>query len=185
MTESIFSFLPKQTQTELMQICEAVDGVLPIEAREWEIDVATLPENPKDFEPVQEISGWVGKSTPCLYLFKYSTTNVDATNVGLCFEKSKKEKVNGRAYARFNASLGACLYVGSSQSMCTRFKEHLGYGSASTYALQLIHWARPLGLHLQFVCAKYAKDTPAEVLQALEDTLWQNQKPMFGRLGRK
>jgi hypothetical protein len=62
---------------------------------------------------------------------------------------------------------------------------HLGFSASATYALQLVHWARPLLLELDFVCARYAENTPFEVVQALEDTLWETRKPMFGRQGRK
>ena len=88
------------------------------------------------------------------------------------------------AYPRLNAQ-ATCFYVGSSQSVAKRLKEHLGFGAGKTYALQLVHWARPLSLELDFVCAKYAENTPIEAIQALEDTLWETSKPMFGRQGRK
>jgi len=43
----------------------------------------------------------------------------------------------------------------------------------------------PLNLELGFTCAKYPVDVSEEVLQALEDTLWDQLKPMFGRKGRR
>jgi hypothetical protein len=88
--------------------------------------------------------------------------------------------------ARLSASqrAGTCFYVGSSRSLATRFRDHLGFGAKGTYALQLVHWAPPLSLQLEFVCARYAEDTPPEVIAVLEDTLWEARRPMFGRKGR-
>ena len=99
------------------------------------------------------------------------------------FVKAKDRKTHKRAYPHLNAP-GTCLYVGSSRSLATRFRDHLGFGPKGTYALQLVHWAPQLSLQLEFVCARYAEDTPAEVIAALEDTLWDARRPMFGRKGR-
>jgi hypothetical protein len=119
-----------------------------------------------------------------LYYIECRPTNIDLVKVERTFAKAKAHSSNDRHYPRLNQP-GTCFYVGSSQSVTTRFKEHLGFGAKSTYALQLIHWARPLSLELTFVCAKYAEDTPIEVVQALEDTLWETRRPMFGRQGRR
>jgi hypothetical protein len=97
--------------------------------------------------------------------------------------KAKARKTRWRAYPHLNAQR-TCLYVGSSRSLATRLRDHLGFGPKGTYALQLLHWAPPLSLQLEFVCARYAEDTPTEVIAALEDTLWEARRPMFGRKGR-
>ena len=67
--------------------------------------------------------------------------------------------------------------------MPSRFKGHLGYGAKGTFALQLAHWAQELNLELDFVCAEYPQEIPSEVLQALEDTLWNTLK--LGRRGQR
>ena len=130
------------------------------------------------------MTAWAGKCKSCLYYFECVTTDIDLMEVERTFAMAKAHEENNRAYPRLNAK-GRCFYVGSSQTVAKRFAEHLGYGSKKTYALQLLHWARPIGLRVKLTCAKYPNCTPYSVLQALEDTLWDNKAPMFGRQGRK
>jgi GIY-YIG catalytic domain len=146
--------------------------------------VSALPGEAAGSSLIQEVSDWAGKSKACLYYFECRSTSIDLARVERTFASAKARKAHHRAYPRFNAQ-GTCFYVGSSQSVARRFKEHLGFGASKTYALQLVHWARPLSLELDFVCAKYAENTRFEVIQALEDTLWETRKPMFGRQGRR
>ena len=184
MNDSTFSALPAQTQTALARISAAVESVLPAEVRSWPVDVSALPSEAAGSSLIQEVSDWAGKSKTCLYYFDCRSTSIDLARVERTFANAKAHEANDRAYPRFNAQ-GTCFYIGSSQSVARRFKEHLGFGASGTYALQLVHWARPLSLELDFVCAKYAEDPPFDVIQALEDTLWETRRPMFGRRGRK
>ena len=184
MNDSAFSALPAQTRAALARISAAVEGVLPVEVRSWPIDVKALPGEAAGSSLIQEVSDWAGESRACLYYFECRSRGIDLAKVERAFAKAKARKTNRRAYPRLNAQ-GTCFYVGSSQSVARRFEEHLGFGARGTYALQLVHWAQPLSLELDFVCAKYAENTPTEVIQALEDTLWETRRPMFGRQGRR
>lgn len=183
MNDSAFSPLPTQAQAALASISAAVDGVLPASVRSWPIDVAELSVEAAGSALVKDISDWAGASQRCLYYFECRSTDVDLAAVERAFVKAKARKTDQRAYPRLNGE-GTCFYVGSSRSVAKRVRDHLGYGAKGTYALQLVHWA-PESLQLDFVCARYADDTPFEVVQALEDTLWETKRPMFGRQGRK
>ncbi|HEY9833549.1 MAG TPA: hypothetical protein V6D26_23560 [Stenomitos sp.] len=93
---------------------------------------------------------------------------------------------SGRAYARLNPHESSCLYVGSSSDLLKRMKEHLGYGAKATFALNLAWWAGDfpdLGLSLGF--SQLPETTTVDAMQALEDTLWDELRPMFGRRGSK
>lgn len=184
MTNLNFSGLPAQTQSALALLSSAVEGVLPIEIRSWRFDVSTLPLESNGFAPIEEVTAWAGKSKACLYYFECHSPNIDLVKIEQTFADAKAHEANDRAYPRLNAK-SKYFYVGSSQSLAKRLKEHLGYGASKTYALQLSHWARPLSLKLEFVCAKYPESTPAIVVESLEDTLWKTINPMFGRQGRK
>jgi hypothetical protein len=71
------------------------------------------------------------------------------------------------------------LYVGSSATnLKKRIKEHIGQGSKSTYALNLGHWFRG---EYKITIRQY--DVSKEVLQILEDALYWEMKPAFGKLG--
>lgn len=183
MNDSAFSTLPAQTKTALAAISAAVGGVLPVEVRSWSIDATALPGDDGVSSLIQEVSDWAGTSKACLYYFECRSTGVDLAKVERAFAAAKARRAHKRAYPHLNAQ-GTCFYVGSSRSLATRFRDHLGLGAKGTYALQLVHWAPPLSLQLEFVCAKYAEGTSPEVIQALEDTLWEARRPMFGRKGR-
>ncbi len=183
-SQPIFSKLPAQTQEKLNRLASDVAGVYPIEVKAWKIEISKLPGEPDGLALIEQIANWAGRSKVCIYYFENRSKNVSLEIIERAFASAKAHEENDRAYPRLNTQ-GHIFYVGSSQSVAKRFKEHLGYGSTSTYALQLVHWAKHLGLELDFVCAKYAEETPANVMQALEDTLWLELKPMFGRMGRK
>ena len=179
-----FEDLPKQTQSKLANLSAAVEGVVPIEVKSWVIDLSSLSVEGGELDIIQKISSWAEKSKKCLYIFQCDTDDVDLSEVERAFAFAKAHEDNNRSYPRLNKKR-SCFYVGSSQSIARRFKEHLGYGAPKTFALNLCHWAGSLPVTLSFLCAKYADDTPAEVMHVLEDTLWESLKPMFGRQGQK
>lgn len=179
-----FSDLAAQTQAVLARLSAGVEGVRPAAVRSWPIDPLALVDEAAASSLLREVSDWAGAGQPCLYYFECRSADIDLTEIAGAFAAAKARKRRARAYPRRN-SPGPCLYVGGSLSMGKRLREHLGYGSAGTYALQLTHWATPLSLQLDFVCARYSKDTPPDVIQALEDMLWQVRQPMFGRRGAR
>lgn len=180
----IFTNLPRQTQTELMRLAQLVTDVKPVDVASWELDAAMLHDTSLIAATINKVASWAGLCKGCLYYFHCDGASVNLAEVEKVFLQAKAITDNPRAYPRYNRQ-AICLYVGSSQTVAKRFREHLGYGARKTYALQLAHWAPALPLKLTFVCAKYPDNTPSEVIQALEDTLWQKFGPMFGRQGRK
>lgn len=184
MPQSAFAALPTQAQASLAQLSRDVEGVLPVDVRAWTLQVAELSSSADKPPVVAEVEAWANKSRLCLYYFDCLSPIPDLAKVERAFADAKAHEANDRAYPRLNGQ-NTCFYVGSSQTVAKRFSEHLGYGAARTYALQLIHWAHPLQLSLQFVCAKYSDSTPYTIVQALEDALWESKQPMFGRQGRK
>lgn len=184
MKASCFTSLPQIAQTTLARLSSALSGVVPAEVKSWRVDVASLPVGMEDSQLLIDVRRWAGKSKLCLYYFACANSEVDLPLVAQAFADARAHESNDRAYARLNAS-SSCFYVGSSQSIAKRLSEHLGYGAAGTYALQLLHWARPLSLELEFVCAKYPEGTAYSIVQSLEDALWESKAPMFGRQGRK
>ncbi len=183
MEETLFADLPGRTQERLRALADAVAGVVPRDVRSWRIDVASLPEDPGRLPALAEARAWAGRR-PVIYYLDCSAASCDLAGIRAALQTARDSRPGERAYPRVNAP-GPCFYVGSSRAIAGRLKDHLGYGPRGTYALHLVHWARPLGLALDLVCAAYAQDTPAEVLQALEDMLWELRRPMFGRRGQK
>jgi hypothetical protein len=185
-----FNTLPDLTrvrlQSDLERFVKQVTGVVPSDTYQWIIYTSELDPDAKSHPIVDEIASWAGKGSVFLYYIRVlGTPNFDDIE-SVYFDAKGKEK-DKRSYARLNKhnQTSAYFYVGSSKDITKRLKDHLGYCSPKTYSLQLAHWARGLALELEFVCAKYTESTPREVYQALEDTLWNQRKPMFGREGKR
>lgn len=184
MTHSAFATLPAQAQASLVQLSQAIHGVVPFDVKEWTIQVGGLPLGAAKTDLIGQVEEWANKSKLCIYYFECVSPDADLSMVQRVFADAKAHEENDRAYPRLNRP-SRFFYVGSSQAVAKRCNEHLGYGAARTYAMQLSHWARSLNLTLRFVCAKYQDNTPYPIVQALEDALWNNKQPMFGRQGRK
>jgi hypothetical protein len=195
MGQSVFDGLTEQAGSVLEDAASKVRCAQLEVVRAWQFDVSTLPplDLPREVEQIKEVAQWARRGIRCLYYFSCQSLNFD---VGLVrsFFKEAKGKGGARAYPQLNKvtdtqtrdGKSVCFYVGSSESMADRLRQHLGYGPARTYALHLIHWAKDLPtMEVNFTCARYAKDTSPEVMQVLEDTLWKNLKPMFGRVGAR
>lgn len=81
------------------------------------------------------------------------------------------------------------LYVGKvERNLKKRFKEHLGFGSASTASLQLYHWARDIeGVDLKLVFCYILFDrsslgrTALKVMGVMEDYFARQKNPLLGR----
>jgi hypothetical protein len=181
--KNMFTDLPKTTQTTLRRLVDAVADVIPVSTSSWSISTAALDPAAKTHAVVDEVAKWEGNNRAFLYHFRVTNENeIDLPEVERVYAAEKA--VSERAFARFIRQ-SPCLYVGGSQNISQRLKEHLGFGAKGTYAMQLAHWARDLRLELEFTCAKYSDELEVEILQALEDTLWDKLQPMLGRRGKR
>ena len=76
-----------------------------------------------------------------------------------------------------------CLYVGSSHNIYKRLLEHLGFGAQKTFALHLKEWwdkREPIQIEIYEVF-----NNKNDNLQTIEDILWSQNKPLFGRQGKR
>jgi hypothetical protein len=179
-----FSSLPTKTQENLARISTAVSGVLPIETQKWKIQTQALSEGGNEPVIINDVKKWAGKGSVFLYTFTLVSIEPDLSQLTTAFASVKAAEKGNRAYSRLNQP-SKRMYVGSSEKIHQRIKEHLGFGARGTYSLQLAYWAQPFNLEIEIECAKYPEATPSEVLQSLEDTLWADLLPMFGRQGAR
>lgn len=169
--------LPAMAKKHLANICDRLVGIKVVETKSIPFSMATTRDDIERILP--KVKG------PCIYTISVSKDS-DLLSMMKAFATARKKK--DRKYSKLNQSGKSCLYVGSS---CTgfvkRINEHFGFGSKSTYALHLCHWAQQafpsMKLTLNYV--EYPEDTDPELIQILEDTLWENSEPMFGRKGSK
>ncbi|MEI6706361.1 MAG: hypothetical protein WCK96_04395 [Methylococcales bacterium] len=87
------------------------------------------------------------------------------------------------------------LYVGQSKDICKRMEWHLGVTNPSSYAMHLLRWLPDYGASILNMPIKIELWTvpPCEenidlherVAQALEDQLWDECQPLFGKRGAR
>jgi len=94
-------------------------------------------------------------------------------------DNKPKEKGIKRHVPRFMEKESECLYVGSKrENIEQRIKQHLGYGTARTYSLDLKFWFPP---KIEIVIEIYSVKLDNDLLVALEQKMWANSLPMFGK----
>ena len=139
-----FKSLPPSAQASLRQLADAVGGIVPSSTNAWTIRTSDLREGSEEPPIVSEVKRWEGTDLAFLYYFRL-TNDVNLTTVERAYSDAKAREKNERAYARL-IKASRCFYVGGSQAISQRLKEHLGFGAKKTYALQLAHWAPPLNI---------------------------------------
>ena len=181
MHRSIFQTLGKSAGARLQGLADAACRSQVTQSNGWTITPEHLTDRTLAESLIEAIRHWRIKDQKAAYFIEVDT-RIDLSRIQLAFDAAKKKDKGSRAYCRLNDARH-CLYVGRSDELPTRIWQHLGYGHGKTYALQLSHWAQPLRLCFELHCAQYPRDTEGDVLQAIEDQLWDEKKPMFGRRG--
>ncbi len=127
------------------------------------VDKETIDKN---FDDIKNINA--------IYIFKEIKGNKEKT-----FDLFSEYKgLNERKCPKENKP-SDILYVGSSTtSLKKRIKEHVGFGSVSTYALQLRYWFKG---ECEITILFYNEEK--EVIQIIEDNISNNLKPAFGKMG--
>lgn len=178
-----FKLLPDQARKHLLELAARVTDVVPIDTESLRVQTRQLNPEIEQRALLDKVSTQTCRDHLYLYYFQV-VNNPDLAEVERTFLNTKEREKNRRAYPRFNRQ-SEFLYIGSSFNISQRFKEHLGYGSKKTYSIQLAHWASNLNLELDFIYAKYPEDIAHDVIQVIEDTLWDILSPMFGRRGAR
>lgn len=179
----MFNDLQIQATKRLKELSNRVTGVTPTKTGVIKFSISEVLNTPDKL--INTVAARSRKGLPYIYALLISESNgLDAIRESFLTAKTKEK--NGRAYARLNKEASYCFYVGSSYDFSKRYKEHIGCGAKATYALQLRHWAQDFpSLQLTLAYAEYHQGTEQDLLQALEDALWEKLKPMFGRQGSK
>lgn len=115
----------------------------------------------------------------CIYVIE--AVKLDTDQCHKAFQRAKDIKKD-YSFALVNEPCKV-FYVGSSNNLKSRLKNHLGLSSKQTYSLQLAQWIKPFKGALRFTVYYFHEEVEQSILEALEDALWQELKPMFGRQG--
>ncbi|MGO6755905.1 hypothetical protein ELH42_29890 (plasmid) [Rhizobium ruizarguesonis] len=77
------------------------------------------------------------------------------------------------------------LYVGSSETVVSRLKEHLWQAHAKTYALNLRRWCPNADGSVIVRIQPILRPVDRQVMQDLESALWRSLTPHYGKLGSR
>jgi hypothetical protein len=128
--------------------------------------------------------------TDFIYIFKLIDANEAKKDfISKRFNDSRSvqntEDFEGKKdFCRWNEVMSDYLYIGRSQKLRSRLKQHLGAGNEGIFAMHMLRWAT--GVQCKVEISHYQFDKMDNlIIQALEDGLWQSFNPMFGRKGEK
>jgi hypothetical protein len=119
--------------------------------------------------------------------------DVDTPSIGrdmieklIHYKSSEEYREKGIALSKINGyKEGKVLYIGSSENgIEKRLKEHLGFGSKSTYSMQLHHWIEsiaPNGLTITINLYPFEDTMGSVLLKNIEYALWYHYKPLLGK----
>lgn len=128
---------------------------------------------------LRELISWAGKN-PVIYKF----TVVEGSDSASILERfiKRKAKEKARAYCKANL-VSNTLYVGSSLNLESRLQQHFGYSGRTTYSMQLIHWLQVGDIETLHLSVWKLAGLPKLTVQALEDYLWDQERPLLGKRG--
>jgi hypothetical protein len=128
----------------------------------------------------------ISKDLPLTGKFLYYFSVSSSVSVLKDFEDfiniNKRENVTKLAKLNLHNKDSVNLYVGSSNCIRKRFKEHCGKAHDRTYAMKLSHWLRNTSADIKFTYVE-VNNIDQLTLQHLEDALWREFKPLFGKSG--
>ncbi len=174
-----------QIAANLSALAARIEGASVESGRTLSLPFAAIREGyPRDGLAV--LHDWAGSAQAgAQYIYRIAVSEqVASETLHAAFRDAKDKKLGNRAYARLH-HVSRTLYVGSSSSLMSRLKQHLGFGPKGTYAMQICHWLPAIDGALQIQVWRFAEDIPREVVQAIEDGLWAASNPMFGRQGAR
>jgi hypothetical protein len=134
-----------------------------------------------------------GYSSNTLYIFSVTNFPYNETEIEKKFKEEKSQvslcRVNKSSpkWKDVNKNKAVCLYVGSSEDISQRLKEHLFRCNPNTYAMHLENWF-PNNVSITIDTWNFRDFLDGEeddYLQTIEDILWNHYKPLFGRQGKK
>lgn len=115
----------------------------------------------------------------------YIITSENEVTLGEIEKEKRKSLVWKYAFPRVNKNHvtkdNKCLYVGSSLKISSRLKQHLGSKvHDKTTALRLNNWLRGKRINIDLYEVNSQRG-----MELAEDSLWEELKPLLGRMGRK
>ena len=138
---------------------------------------------------LKDLVTWSKDVKNCKFIYMFSVNGGSTPEQLFELYKSarnrEKENKGNRAFSR-PIEPAPTLYVGSSNSIAGRIGQHLGHKNETVYSMRLRHWLMSDSIEsLKIEVWRFPSQTSQPVLQAIEDFLWAQKKPMLGKQGGK
>jgi hypothetical protein len=122
------------------------------------------------------------------YIYFFKVVGKEETNRN-CYDELEQKKLsnnNSKDFPKLNVQHKGTqyLYVGRSQKLRQRIRQHLGKNHKGTYAMHMERWCKNLKLNIEFQYFEILNSDNV-LVQSIEDALWDKLKPCFGRKGAK
>ncbi|WP_422097742.1 hypothetical protein [Variovorax sp.] len=179
-----FSNLAQHTHDSLTRRALALKNTEPLEVHRITFRTGEISLGAEPMSIAEELRRWTKLSSRWIYVF--DTTAIQAERKALIesFSKARDGKTEKFRYARLNSESGESntLYVGSSESIRTRIRNHLGYAVGPS-SLNMAYWAGMPDIEIRLQAARYPDSLSKEALCDLEDWLSISLSPVFGKRG--
>ncbi len=153
--------------------------------------ITTFKTNELTEEKIKEIADTLPSDLSEIEIDYIYTIKVrgESSNISIHKKRFKVEKTKtqkNKDMCRINAhNSKQYLYVGRSQNIRTRIRQHLsGIKYKGTYALHMLRWCAEIESNIEITCYEL-KDMDNLMVQTIEDALWEKLLPCFGRKGDK
>ena len=179
-----FTTLARDAHDSLLRRAAALKSSAPEEVHtvRFRTSELILGQEPQAVDRL--LRDWEKRSTRWIYVFDTAASQSERKALAASFAQAKKGKAAKFRYARLNDPEGAmeALYVGSSESLRSRIRNHLGY-LVGPSSLNMAHWPGMPDIEVRLRAARYPNALPKEALLDLEDRLAVTLAPIFGKRG--
>jgi hypothetical protein len=182
----------ESARTTLVSVAAKIAGIFFPDPIYFEFQLEKLSDHYIE-EVVKKVPAGYAKEyeeTDFLYIFKLLEADDNKKNsIAGNFTKYRNiQSTDGfegkKDCCRYNEKLSDYLYIGRSQKLRSRLKQHLGAANEGIFAMHMLRWSAGLECRIEVSYYEF-KSHDNLIIQALEDGLWQSFFPMFGRKGEK
>ena len=172
----------KKTVANIEEALKDLEKCSIDKVKEFEIPSSTLFSELKVQNIFDELSKMNGRF---IYIITNTGTDKSIERIRKTYSKfdiSNKPRVNNVTFniSRFNKKHSTnTLYVGTSKSIKSRIKQHLGYGPKRTYSMDLVHWF-PNQIDISLSIYKVSTNNEFAI-ELIEQAIWDLKEPQFGK----
>ena len=136
--------------------------------------------------PWLEQSLGVNINAPVIYALAVNEIGV-ATALRQAFVAARAVRPQQYKMPRDNAEHqnSTTLYVGRSNDIRKRLKQHLWQAPVGTYAINMRRWAPNVAGFVTVSVQPILGQPSSQTVQDIEDTLWSDLRPLFGKSGSR